>query len=353
MAYALPGYLLFARDGTLMAQAFDAEGLQVTGEAFPVVEHIEYSQRSTLAGFSASESGVLVYQSGNPAPNQLTWIDRSGNKLGTVGPSGNYTQLRLSPDEKRVAVIRADPPAMNNDIWLIELARGVESRLTSDPSSEDFPVWSPDGSLIAFSSYRGRANIYQKLSSGAGEVEELFKSGENKTVMDWSADGRFILYRTHGGKTRMDIWVLPTFGDRKPYPILHSEFGELWARFSPDGRWVAYVSNETGMAEVYVQEFQGSGGKVPVSTGGGNRPCWRGDGKELFYISRGKLMAVDVKVVGSNFEAGVSRQLFEIPRSVDFEVSGDGQRFLIPVPVEETSPTPITVVLNWTADLKR
>src|SRR4029453_5598098 len=232
---------------------------------------------------------------------------------------------------------------MNKDIWLIELARGVESRLTSDPSMEDFPVWSPDGSLIAFSSYRGRSNIYQKLSSGAGEVEELFKSGENKTVMDWSADGRFILYRTHGGKTRMDIWVLPTFGDRKPYPLLQSEFGELWARFSPDGRWVAYVSNETGGQEVYVQEFQGSGGKVLVSTGGGNRPSWRGDGKELFYISGGKLMAVDVKVVGSNFEAGVPRVLFEIPRSDGFEVSGDGQRFLIPVPVEETSPTPITV----------
>jgi hypothetical protein len=171
--------------------------------------------------------------------------------------------------------------------------------------------------------------------------------------MDWSADGRFILFWFFGEKTRGDIWVLPTFGDRKPYPLLHSEFGETWARFSPDGRWVAYVSNETGMNEVYVQEFQGSGGKVRVSTGGGNRPCWRGDGKELFYLSGGKLMAVDVKVVGSNFEAGVPRPLFEIPRSVDFEVSGDGQRFLIPVPVEETSPTPITVVLNWTADLKR
>jgi len=252
-----------------------------------------------------------------------------------------------------VAVERTDPPAITNDIWLIELARGVESRLTSDPEDNINPVWSPDGSLIAFSSYRGRANIYQKLSSGAGEVEELFKSDGNKAVMDWSADGRFILYRTHGGKTRMDIWVLPTFGDRKPYPFLQSEFGETWARFSPDGRWVAYVSNETGMTEVYVQEFQGSGGKVHVSTGGGNRPCWRGDGKELFYNSGGKLMAVDVKVVGSNFEAGVPRLLFEIPRSGGFEVSGDGQRFLIPVPVEETSPTPIKVVLNWTADLKR
>ncbi|HET9529649.1 MAG TPA: protein kinase [Blastocatellia bacterium] len=354
MAYALSGYLLFAREGTLMAQPFDAEGLQVTGEAFPVVEHIRYNPGNTLAGFSASEGGVLVYQTGTPAPNQLTWIDRSGNKLGTVGPPGSYNQLRLSPDEKRVAVIRADPPAITTDIWLIELARGVESRLTSDPSREDSPVWSPDGSQIAFSSNReGRANLYQKLSSGAGEVEELFKSGENKTVMDWSADGRFILFRTFGEKTRMDIWVLPTFGDRKPYPFLQSEFGETWARFSPDGRWVAYVSNETGMNEVYVREFQGSGGKVPISTGGGGSARWRVDGKELFYISGGKLVAVDVKVVGSNFEAGVPRVLFEIPRSVGFEVSGDGQRFLIPIPVEETSPTPITVVLNWTADLKR
>lgn len=353
MAYALPGDLLFAREGTLMAQPFDAEGLRVTGEAFPVVEHIRHNPANTLARFSVSEGSVLVYQTGNPVPNQLTWIDRSGNKLGTVGPRGNYTQLRLSPDEKRVAVFRADPPAITNDIWLIELARGVESRLTSDPSSEASPVWSPDGSRIAFTSNReGRANLYQKLSSGAGEVEELFKSGENKVMMDWSADGRFMLFRSFGEKTRMDIWVLPTFGDRKPYPLLQSEFNEIWARFSPDGRWVAYVSNETGMNEVYVQEFQGSGGKWRVSTGGGSFPSWRRDGKELFYISGGKLMAVDVKVVGSNFEAGVPRLLFGIPRSVGFEVSGDGQRFLIPVPVEETSPTPITVVLNWTADLK-
>jgi Tol biopolymer transport system component len=357
VAYAPPGYLLYAREGALMAQPFDADKLEVTGEASPVAEHIWHEPQYPLARFSVSSDGALVYLTGTPTL-QLTWFDRGGKPLGTVGPPAAYRYLRLSPDEKRVAVERTEPPAAGFDLWLIDLARGVPSRFTSGRGTEVYPVWSPDGSRIAFSSAYssgsgGQFDLYQKLSSGAGSDEELLKSGENKAVMDWSADGRFILFRSFGGKTKFDIWVLPTFGDRNPYPFLQSEFGETWARFSPDGRWVAYVSNETGMTEVYVQEFQGSGGKVRVSTGGGNLPCWRRDGKELFYISGGKLMAVEVKVVGANFEAGVPRQLFEIPRSVGFEVSGDGQRFLIPVPVEETSPTPITVVLNWTADLKR
>jgi serine/threonine protein kinase len=354
VAYAPPGYLLFSQEETLMAQPFDAEGLQVTGEAFPVVEDIRvYGGGQPWPHFSVSDSGVLVYMTGGPT-NQLTWFDRSGKQLGTVGPPGNYLQPRLSPDEKRAAFARRDSPAARPDIWVIELARGVASRLTSDPAADFLPVWSPDGSRIVFSSNReGSLNLYQKLSSGAGGEEELLKSPGQKQVVDWSPDGRFILYFSAGANTKSDIWVLPLEGDRKPYPLLQTEFAETGARFSADGRWVAYVSNETGTPEVYVREFQGSGGRWRVSTGGGNSPRWRRDGKELFYASGGKLMAVDVKASGSSFEPGVPKLLFETSVPLVFDVSGDGQRFLFLAPVEESSPEPIDVVLNWTADLKR
>jgi eukaryotic-like serine/threonine-protein kinase len=354
VSYAPPGYLLFAREATLMAQPFDADKLEVTGDAFPVVERIRYSWGPGLAEFSVSSDGVLVYITGNPVPSQLTWFDRNGKQLGTVGPPAAYRVIRLSTDEKRVAVERTDPPAVSSDIWLIDLARGVPSRLTSDPGNDLYPVWSPDGSRIAFTSIReGQLKIYQKLSSGAGGEEELLKSAEPLGIWDWSADGRFILYRILGGKTKNDIWVLPMFGDRKPYPLLQTDFNESLAKFSPDGRWVAYVSDETGTSEVYVKEFQRSGGSWRVSTGGGNFPRWRRDGEELFYNSGGKLMAVEVKSSSSGFEPGVPKLLFERSGSGIFDVSGDGQRFLIPILVEESSPEPITVVLNWTADLKR
>jgi Tol biopolymer transport system component len=354
VSYAPPGWLLFGRKGMLMAQPFDADKLNVTGEAFPLIERIRYSPPPGLAEFSVSDNGVLVYISGNPVPNQLMWFDRSGKQLDAVGPPAAYRLLRLSPDEKRVALELTDPSTLSFDIWLIELARGAASRLTSDPGEDTFPVWSPDGSRIAFSSNRRRqSTLYQKLSSGVGGDEELPSSSGPKNTMDWSPDGRFILYRVLSANTKNDIWVLPMFGDRKPYPLLQTEFDEAWARFSPNGRWVAYTSNETGTSEVYVREFQGSGERWRVSTGGGILPLWRRDGKELFYNSGGKLMAVDVKADRSSFEPGVPKLLFERSGGGNFDVSRDGQRFLIPVLVEESSPEPITVVLNWTADVKR
>jgi Tol biopolymer transport system component len=194
-------------------------------------------------------------------------------------------------------------------------------------------------------------NLYRKLSSGAGKEEGLIKSNQGEHMQDWSPDGRFLLYRTFGVKTKSDLWVLPMFGERKPYPFLETEFDEAFAIFSPDGRWVAYVSDETGTAELYVRRFQESGGSWRISTDGGTVPRWRRDGKELFYISGGKLMAVEVKASESSFELGAPRLLFEKSGISNYDVSKDGQQFLIAVPVE-SSPEPITVVLNWTADLK-
>ena len=345
--YAAPGYLLFQRKTTLMAQRFDADKLQATGEAFPLVDHL---RGLPTPEFSVSENGVLVYITGQPVLNQLTWFDRSGKPVGTVGPPSPYGGPRLSPDEKRVAVVWWDVASgPNTDIWLID-QRGVPSRLTSNPAIDSDPVWSPDGRQIAFESNReGVFNLYQKLASGAGNDEELLKSEENKGVFDWSADGRFILYGIQRG-TLLEPWVLPLFGDRKSYQLLETELIDN-GKFSPNGRWVAYENDETGTKEVFVREFQGSGGRSQVSSGGGLWPHWRRDGKELFYLSGGKLMAVEVKADGSGFEPGVPKLLFE--RVDGFAVSGDGQRFLIPVPVEGDSSAPITVVMNWTADLNR
>ncbi len=358
-AYAAPGYLLFLRDRTLMAQGFDADRLELTGEPFLVAEQVgRLGQGQRFALFTISETGVLVYRSGFSESTQLIWFDREGKQLGTVGLTAGYASPWLSPDEKRVAFGRVEPQGGGSDIWLIELARGTPTRFTFDPAFDQTPIWSPDGSRIVFSSDRdGVLNLYQRAASGAGNDEVLLKSDHAKIPNDWSADGRFILYQTS-----TDLWVLPLSGDQKPFPFLQTEFNEGWGRFSPDGKWVAYSSNESGTWQVYVQSFPASGGKWQVSTAGGAQPQWRRDGKELFYLSSDrKLMAVEVKGNGPTFEAGVPQALFE-PRLQTFGLPGprniyvataDGQRFLVTSAPEERISTPTTVVLNWTADLKK
>jgi Tol biopolymer transport system component len=358
-AYAPPGYLLYALEGTLVARPFDADRLELTGEAVPVVREIGFTVGNARAQFSVSETGTLLYRSNTATANaQLVWFDRAGKQLGTVGTVGRYSDIRLSPDGKRVAFQRFDAEKANSDIWLMELARGTTSRLTFDPASESDAVWSPDGGRIVFSSTReGLPNLYQKLSSGAGSEELLLKSDEAKFATDWSPDGRYVLY--HFSRQSLDLWVLPLFGERRPEPFLRTDFQEMSGRFSPDGRFVAYVSNESGRFEVYVQSFPASGGKWQVSNGGGAAPRWRRDGRELFYLSADrKLMSVEVGGSADTFEAGVPKPLFEtrvdsITGAPLYDVSADGQRFLINVPVEENAPASVTVVLNWTADLKR
>ncbi|MBA3716207.1 MAG: PD40 domain-containing protein, partial [Pyrinomonadaceae bacterium] len=205
----------------------------------------------------------------------------------------------------------------------------------------------------------GLTDLYQKATSGAGSDELLLKSNDPKFPADWSSDGRFILYRSRDPKTKEDIWVLPLEGDRQPFPLLQTEFNESQARFSPNGKWIAYTSDESGTTQVYVQSFPAAGSKWPVSTGGGNQPRWRRDGRELFYLADGKLMAVEVKTEGT-FEAGVPKPLFVIhgpievtPFAISYAVTADGQRFLVRSVVEQASTTPITVVVNWAAEVKR
>jgi Tol biopolymer transport system component len=361
-AYAPPGYLVFLRDRTLMAQGFDADRLELKGEPFPVAEQVDrLGTRDAL--FSVSETGVLAYRSGSSDNTQLIWFDREGKQLGTVGPVGGYATPWLSPDEKRVTFGRVQPQGGGFDIWLMELARGTLTRFTFDPALEVAPIWSPDGSRIVFSSDRdGPMNLYQRVASGAGQDEALLKTDNIKISTDWSADGRFLLYQEQNQKTNFDLWVLPLAGDQKAFPFLQTDFAEQQGRFSPDGKWVAYASNESGTWQVYVQSFPASGGKWQVSTNGGAQPQWRRDGKELFYISSDRrLMAVDVKANGSTFDAGAPKELFELrlqtvglpgPRNY-YAVAADGRRFLVASVPEERISTPTTVVLNWTADLKK
>lgn len=357
--YAPPGYLFFLRERTLMAQGFDADKLALRGEPFSVAEQVDrLGGGARFALFSVSQTGVLTYRTGFSDSSQLTWFDREGKPLETVGPTGGYNSPWLSPDEKRVAFGRQEPEGGGFDIWLLEIARGNLNRFTFDPAIDQSPIWSPDGSRIVFSSDReGVLNLYQKAASGAGNDEALLKSDYPKNPNDWSADGRFILYQTG-----TDLWILPLSGEQKPFPFLQTEFTEGWARFSPDGKWIAYNSNESGTWQVYVQSFPASGGKWMISTDGGAQPQWRRDGKELFYISSNrKLMAVDVTGNGSTFEAGVPKPLFDLrlqtpalpgPRNY-YIAAADGKRFLVTSVSEERVTTPTTVVMNWTADLKK
>lgn len=362
VAYAPPGFLLFLRERTLMAQPFDPNKLQLTGEPFPIAEQVGSNSVTGRAFFSVSETGVLALLSSNAANTQLAWFDRGGKQLASVGMPAVDTGVRFSPDEKRLAVVRFDPQAGSPDIWLIDLARNSPSRFTFDPASETTPVWSPDGSRIIFASNRdGVPNLYQKLSSGAGNDEALLKSAEPMLSHDWSPDGRFILYGVLSPKTNVDLWLLPLFGDQKPALFIQTEFAESQGRFSPDGRWVAYISNESGSFQVYVQSFPSSGGKWQVSTGGGAQPQWRRDGKELFYLAPDrKLMAVEVNGTGPTFVPGVPKPLFDAHVSNVFPgnghyytVTGDGQRFLVNTLVGDSAPVPFTIVMNWTSGLKR
>jgi Tol biopolymer transport system component len=280
----------------------------------------------------------------------------------TVGPPGDYTDVALSPDETRVAVTRSDPQGVNLDLWLIDLARNTPSRFTFHEAVDRLPVWSPNGVRIAFSSQRDAPeSIYQKVASGAGSDELLLKgSGGPVFPTDWSPDGRYLLYVSQDPKTGIDLGVLPLEGDRKPAIYLQTPFNERNGRFSPDGKFIAYASDESGRYEVYVQPFPPSGAKWMISSGGGGLPRWRRDGREIFYVSSSsKLMAVEVKTA-PKFEAALPQPLFDarLYTGLNFGVfpyapAANGQRFLINSMPGETASAPITIVQNWTSGVKR
>jgi Tol biopolymer transport system component len=352
------GHLLFLRDQVLISQTFDVTRLELTGEPVVLAEQVSTFFNSGL--FSASLNGVLVYRTGtlDPQSTQLTWFDAQGKPLGTAWEPALYGSHALAPDDTRAAVSRLDLQG-GGDIWIVDFVRNANSRFTFESGGiSTGPVWSPDGTRIIFRSNRdGVYNLYWKPVSGVENEKILLKSGQGKFPTSWSHDGRFLLYHTAPDpKRKNDLWMLPLDGDRKPVPLVATEFDENDGRFSPDGHFVAYVSDESGRPEIYVREFSGTstGRKWQVSNTGGSSPRWRRDGKALFYLAAdGTVMQVDVNT-SAVFQTAAPQTLFKLPPGVTaFDITGDGKRFFVGVPVEQDAQTPFTVALNWEPGTKK
>ena len=358
------GYLFFLRNTTLVAQPFDADRLTLSGGAMPIVEQVQRPPFGPPSGAFSVSDRVLAYQTGLDArgfPTQLTWFDRSGKTMGAVGEGGDYGDVGISPDGTRAAVSELDP-GTGRDIWIFDLARGIPTRFTSDPADEFASVWSPDGSQIIFNSRRkGHLDLYRKASSGAGVEQALLVDNADKSPMSWSSDGQFLLFNTGNVSSvgnQVDLWVLPLASERKPFPVLNSAFNEIRGGFSPDGRWIAYTSDESGQTEIYVTPFPSLEGKWRISTAGGNWPRWSRDGKEIFFLSADstQLMAAQVDGQRTQFVVGKIETLFEaswrLGARYPYDVAPDGRIFAA-TQVEQPTPAPITVVVNWLADLKK
>jgi len=357
------GWLLYGRDDALLAQPFDTSRLEFTGEAFKLLDKLWRDPGGTYRTFSISDNGVLVFHpSLNRIRNQYRWVDRRGQQIKSLDVPAGMLQFWLSPDEKRFVVDRSDPQTSTYDLWLYDILGGNSERFTLDPAADYSPVWSPGGDSIVWASNRdgGIPNLYHKSANLTGEETLLLKSDYGKNPTDWSRDGRFIIYNQGDPKAKLDVWVLPMTGSgvTKPFAVAQTADNEAGGALSPDGRWLAYASDETGRFEVYVQNFPGGGGKRQVSNGGGNTPRWRWYGRELFYYAGdGKLMAVQVKS-GESFEVGATVSLFEfragtLLSTTPYAVTRDGQRFLINERVDLEPNAPLTVVTNWTAELKK
>ena len=366
MAAFAAGHLLFNRENTLTAVPFDAEARRVTGDPFPIAEHVA-REGSRYASFSSSETGVLVFGSGGSAraTTRLTWMDRSGRELGAVGDAAAYEGLAMSPDERRVAVVVSTGMPENRDIWILDVARGTQSRFTFDPGDDNAPVWSPDNLHIVFQALRDgtHSTLRQKRTDGTTNEESVLPPDASGAYVPthWSADGRHIAYM-HGtvGSLAYDLFALPLVDDRKPIALVKAPFSEAHATFSPDGKWVAFHSNESGQAQIYVQPFPPTGGKFMVSKDGGWQATWRRDGKELFFLSLdGRLMAASIDTTGP-FQAGVPTPLFPVstfPNQLisnrQYAVSADGKRFLVNVIQQASRTMPFTVVVNWLAAVQK
>jgi eukaryotic-like serine/threonine-protein kinase len=354
--------LVFYRNGTLMAQRFDIERLQVAGEAVPIAERVGSS--GSFGFFAASPTGVLMYRTGTSSSanlEQLTWLDRKGQPAGTIGEPRPIAlgagSPALAPDGSHAVVAIAPTPGP--DLWLLEFARGIVTRFTFDPSADINPIWSPDGSRVVFrANRRGSGDLYVKDVNGTSDETAILQTPEPETPTDWSPDGRHLLLFRNDPKTGLDIWVLPLEGSETPQPVLTTSFNESGARFSPDGHWIAYTSNESGRPEVYLRSFVMSadgkptvGAKWQVSTDSGTTPHWRRDGKELVYRHpSGAMMSVDVTVQGIAIRTSTPRRLFSLPLTVvNWDLSADGQRFLVSLPVAVPTSDPISAALNWQA----
>jgi eukaryotic-like serine/threonine-protein kinase len=357
--YALSGHLVYAQGGRLMVVPFDPQRLRTTGAAIPLVEGVLQSTITGAAQYSLSSTGSLVYVPGTfqSDKSKLVWVSRNGAQQPVVAPAHAYRQPRLSPDGRRVAVTINE---QGDQVWLYDLSRETLTRYTFEGNRNTDPAWTPDGKRIAFESNKeGPQNLFWQLADGSGGLERLTTSDYTQFPLSWSPDGQLLAFIEFNPTTGRDIWML-RLGDRKAQPFLRTPFDETSPQFSPDGRWLAYASNESGPYEIYAQPYPGPGGKWQISTEGGTEPVWNRNGRELFYRSGDKMMAVDIATQPS-FAAGKPRMLFEgqyqqTPVTFpNYDVSRDGQRFLMLKPSEQaaSAPTQINVVLNWFEELKR
>jgi hypothetical protein len=355
------GSLFFLRGEALMTQPFDARRLELAGRAVQLADRVSTNTYGGL--FSVSNNGLLAYAATGGDRRELTWYDRAGKVLDHAGEPMGRDELDLSPDGTRLAEGRVDDRGTWG-VWMLDLVRSVNTRLSFDAGGGS-AIWSPDGTEIVYAPAGGQsADLYRKPANGAGQGEVILHSEGIKTPDDWSRDGRFIIYMQREKNATTDLWVLPLQGDRKPVPYLVTSFNEGQAKFSPDGHWVVYTSNESGTKEVYVQPFPvSSGGKWAVSNGGGSQPRWSRDGKELFYFAPGSmLMNVSVTTTGGTFQPGVPRPLFRATIlggtgggagvAWRWDITPDGKRFLMNTALEEASTAPVTMVLNWQSVLK-
>jgi len=355
--YAPSGHVLFLRDRSLLAQRFDDDDLELSGDAVPVAENVSRSTRWETP-FSVSDNGLLAFQAGAEAEQfKLVWMDREGRDLDTVGKPADYRNIALSHDGRRVAASVLDPKTQKNDVWILDLERGTSMRLTFDPADDMNPFWSADDRFIYFTSLRqGRGDIFRKSSAGAGTDELVLADPETSFISGLSADGRTAAMNTNNvaARTNWDISILD-LATKSVRPFLVTPFSELTPSLTADGRWMAYFSNESGQNEIYVQSLSGDGGKWQISSAGGTRPRWtRGDDELVFQGLDDKLMVVDVKR-SPEFTASVPRQLID-PKlrqlnGFQFAVSPDGSRILVNRPIDQPVSPPVTLVQNWTEGL--
>jgi eukaryotic-like serine/threonine-protein kinase len=356
--YAEPGYLVCVRDGNLTAQPLDAASLSTRGEAVPIAEKVTFNPFRYTGVYTMSGTGLLLFQAGVPVPkSQLTWFDIDGKKGATVGDAVTFvgaSRPALSPDGRHAAAA-IQSAGDKIDIWTYDLDRGVGTRFTFGPSLCTFPLWTPDGRNIVYSDGTGRLSI--KAADGASDATLLVSTdmGGRLVPLSVTPDGSFLAYRAQGGKSRWDIWIVPLRGDRKPYPFLATPASEGGAEFSPDGKWMAYTSNESGKDELFVVPFPGPGAKRQISSGGASAGFWIGDGHEIAYVTSGrKLVLVPLSLTGSNLAIGTPRPLFgggQLPQGTG-RLTADGRRYLAEVPLEQAIAPPFTLVSNWPAELQ-
>jgi len=356
--YALSGHLLFSQGGTLMAAPFDSGQLHVTGAAVPVIEGVLQASSTGATQYSFSDNGALVYIPGRSLAverGKLVWVDRKGTEQPIAAPERSFVRPRVSPDGRRLAVAIADA---GFQIWIYDLDRETLTRLTFEGGINLDPVWTPDGKRIAFES-GGPGNLFWQAADGSGKAERLTTNEYGQLPVSWSPDGQVLAFVELSPSTGRDIWTL-RLDDRKPQAFLQTPFSEGAPAFSPDGRWLAYGSDESGRPEIYVQPYPGPGGKWQISTDGGTEPAWNPNGRELFYRQGTKMMGVDVTTQPS-FSVGKPRTLFEgqfapsaTPSDRNYDVSSDGQRFLMVKTLEQEQPiSQINIVLNWFEELKQ